>query len=822
MSVVDDAPQCPSCGLPQDGPIPNRLRSVVSRLGVIPHEEQRLATERALLGNERIDLLRQLRAPQLAPPPPAVAAVRGEWRPEGVRDLLLWLGAALLALSAITFSVLAWSRLGNPGRFAMLLGATAIGGVAVVALRRRLPASAEAVNALTLVLVLVDWFAARRAGVASGSDPAAWWAGGTALAAAIAAGGATGLRLRSGRWAAVLLGESSAFLLVAASAHAQWTAALGFAIVAAAGAALASLLDRSSEWRTAAGVAANGAGFVEVVALAFAVAAVVADRPANAAGPALAVAMLGAAPALAVVLAQRLHEHSSVNPLIGAVTLAVIGSLVTLGSPEWSVGVILAVTTGLGAGAIAVGRVAARRLRDGIAGAGIAAAGLGVLAVAPLSLRAWATGWQWAKHPWSGELAARAGSPLGQAGATFVVRAGWPVVATLLLGVAAAAIAVVLPRVRPPVMALRTSAVVVVTAGVLAIAVVPLAASLSVGETVGFLTAAVVVLFAVVAALGRRRPALAAWAAVAGALVASPAIGWSLADRGTTLAVVGIVAGVAALAAWNAENAELRATLAALSSAAVIAEAGIIVAAAGYAAGPAGVAVTVAAGAMLVAGALVRRDALDGMMLEGVGWAGLLIGAGLGSASQPWLAVSLTLAVPAIGCAALRPGRDAYPMLAGATAVAATWAWLAAANVTLLEAYTLPAAAVVLALAALHYRSRPEVRSWPAYGAGLAIALGPSTVAAVSQSGVVRPVVLTIAAVVCVLVGAVRRLRAPMELGAATLLVLGIDNVGPVVAQLPRWITLGVAGLLLLWLGATAERRTAQVQGLRHGLAGFD
>jgi hypothetical protein len=61
-----------------------------------------------------------------------------------------------------------------------------------------------------------------------------------------------------------------------------------------------------------------------------------------------------------------------------------------------------------------------------------------------------------------------------------------------------------------------------------------------------------------------------------------------------------------------------------------------------------------------------------------------------------------------------------------------------------------------------------------------------------------------------------------MELGAATLLVLGIDNLGPVVAQLPRWITLGVAGLLLLWLGTTAERRTAQVQTLRHGLAGFD
>jgi hypothetical protein len=35
-----------------------------------------------------------------------------------------------------------------------------------------------------------------------------------------------------------------------------------------------------------------------------------------------------------------------------------------------------------------------------------------------------------------------------------------------------------------------------------------------------------------------------------------------------------------------------------------------------------------------------------------------------------------------------------------------------------------------------------------------------------------------------------------------------------VAAQLPRWVTIGAAGLLLLWLGATAERRLARLRQL--------
>jgi uncharacterized membrane protein AbrB (regulator of aidB expression) len=95
------------------------------------------------------------------------------------------------------------------------------------------------------------------------------------------------------------------------------------------------------------------------------------------------------------------------------------------------------------------------------------------------------------------------------------------------------------------------------------------------------------------------------------------------------------------------------------------------------------------------------------------------------------------------------------------------------------------------------------------------VGLLPSLAAAVGDDGTARPLLLTGAALLAVLAGARARLQAPLVLGGGTLLVLGLDAVGPVAAQLPRWVTIGAAGLLLLWLGATAERRLARLRELR-------
>jgi hypothetical protein len=224
----------------------------------------------------------------------------------------------------------------------------------------------------------------------------------------------------------------------------------------------------------------------------------------------------------------------------------------------------------------------------------------------------------------------------------------------------------------------------------------------------------------------------------------------------------------------------------------------------------AGTAVVVAAGGLLLAGGRWRRGTAEGAVLERLGLAGQVAGVLLAVPDERWLAVALTAAFPALLLAgARRPTHDGYLWTGAATALAATWAWLSVAGVTLPEAYTLPAAAVALAAGwTAARRRRPHPSSWLTLGPGLAVALLPSL-------GAARALLLTVGALLVVLAGARARLQAPLVLGGATLLVLGLDALAPVAAQLPRWVTIGAAGLLLLWLGATAERRLARLRELR-------
>ncbi|MDQ4088688.1 MAG: hypothetical protein M3163_00035, partial [Actinomycetota bacterium] len=69
-------------------------------------------------------------------------------------------------------------------------------------------------------------------------------------------------------------------------------------------------------------------------------------------------------------------------------------------------------------------------------------------------------------------------------------------------------------------------------------------------------------------------------------------------------------------------------------------------------------------------------------------------------------------------------------------------------------------------------------------------------------------------ALAVLLAGARSRLQAPMVLGAGALLVVGLDALWPVAARVPRWAAIGAVGVLLLWLGATAEHRLGQLREL--------
>ena len=171
--------------------------------------------------------------PGVTPPPPAGLRVQ---------NLLLGLGTGLLAVAAVVFTAVNWDRLDAGLQAVALLVVTAVlAAVTVAAARHRMPATAEAVGLVTLLMALVDAHAVRVGGLPQ-VDAVAYWA----VALAVVAGAAWALALVSGivatRMGAVVLGQLPLLLgLVATQASTtggelallgQVTAVLGLAHVA--------------------------------------------------------------------------------------------------------------------------------------------------------------------------------------------------------------------------------------------------------------------------------------------------------------------------------------------------------------------------------------------------------------------------------------------------------------------------------------------------------------------------------------------------------------------------------------------------------------
>jgi hypothetical protein len=175
--------------------------------------------------------------------------------------------------------------------------------------------------------------------------------------------------------------------------------------------------------------------------------------------------------------------------------------------------------------------------------------------------------------------------------------------------------------------------------------------------------------------------------------------------------------------------------------------------------------------------------------------------------------------VPLLLVASVRRDRtNIYASAAGGAALGATWAWLAAADVTVVEAYTLPAAAVALAAGTFGWKVG-RARSWLNLGPAVVLALAPTLALAIARNDDGRAIAVGIAALAVLLVGARQQLQAPIVLGAITLVALGVDKIGPQAARIPRWTMLAIAGALLLWVGTTFERRRDDVQRAARRLA---
>lgn len=132
------------------------------------------------------------------------------------------------------------------------------------------------------------------------------------------------------------------------------------------------------------------------------------------------------------------------------------------------------------------------------------------------------------------------------------------------------------------------------------------------------------------------------------------------------------------------------------------------------------------------------------------------------------------------------------------------------------ELVTVPPALGLIALGARRLRLDPKSRTWPTIGPWLALLTVPSLMYDFGDSALWRIVALGIVSIALVVIGAVRRLQAPLVLGSVVLLVHAGAQLWPWISAayvaVPWWLWLGIGGALLILLAARYER---QMKALR-------
>lgn len=801
--VAPGGRSCPRCGATIADPDWDALDSLRGRIVAVDTQVSDLLSQRQSLVDQyerhRLAIYnRALPGVPLAPVPvPGHAPARQEWSGARVRALTLGLGATLLGISALTFTAVAWSRLGDGGRAVLLLLATAVITGLALALRRRLPMTAEAFAGLAIMLVLVDLYAVRRAGVVPDMPWQLWWAFGLAAAAGFAAAlGRVAGRRTTGFAIAALL-PVVAQLMADWVGRREWAAALILAGLAALIPILKARWARQLFPESRVVLTLHTIGSWLAAAVLAGIAAWQAKSPAGAVLPALAVGALAAAPELA--------RRRLADPVLrtGAAALAAgvpVGMLLTLMSPLTGPDVLQTVAVvGGGATVLAAALLAGAGHRKGGLVAGTAFAVPGALWAVGVSVPAVIGPLAWLAEPWGGTVHAIARDVYTGPHAAATLDASWT--AVTCLGVIAA-VGIGLGYRLPWFFGIASAAMGLVAA------LMPVIAGATVLVTLAATTAVLVLLLLAGAWTDRMRVG-SGWALLPGAgVVAVPTAGWAAVSPAASVSALGVTtlaAGAAAALCVTRAARSLHAGLAALLLAAF---AGVATRAAGAALPAAGFAVAVTAGVIVLVGVhALRGDPPTGIALECAGAATALAGVLSAADSRTWLAGALTALVPLAAAGALRAERRVlYGTVAGVLALGAVWAWLAVAEVDLTEAYTAPAAAIALAAGIIQWRTGPG-RSWITLGPALLLAIGPTLVLGMVDDDAVRLVVAALLGLAAVIVGGVLRLQAPLCLGAVALLLLAIDQWGDDIVRMPRWITLGVVGVLLMWIGATFERR---------------
>lgn len=762
------APACPHCALPLRGQMAQTLFATLVQAD---------------------ELIERLRRPSIVPaaPAPSVptplppAPLAREPRPSrleaaSVPKILLGLGATCLLVAALVFLAVAWSNLGMSGRTAVLLTITAMAGGAMAWLAHRtLRAGAESFAVVMLGLVALDL---------TGAENAGWFGDHRVGVFTLVLGGTLAVAgLATARYGL----SSPVERLVAA----EVVAGLATGVV---GIGLIDLL-------------ADDAGALVAVLLTVAVAGVaravrLADVALGLVSVAgvwwLALVMIGLEPIVDQPTAAFVWGDLHVWPLLAAAALAAGPAMVSKLHPGLRV---TAAGTSLTVVAVAVTVVVLGNPLDQVA-----LAGLAVLTLAVLGLAWLPAPWHWtptgmlapaavvtvvltllqggyaasrlALDPWSS-------SPADHVLAEALPLAPWllvPLVAGVVaaLSVGAREVGETLPwRIAgPPVL-------------VLTLAATTASYDVPLWAPVLTLTLGVVATYAAELSPGRSTHGASAGLGVVLLAAALPSDWLTL----VALVVLGLGAFVTELLEDDAVLAELvLAPLAAagLGTALLIGDVDqnwalllVLAAAAGVALARPLMAVEIGAAVTGVAAVVLQQPDLT------------------------WLAVDLTVAGVLVMISSLVHRRTDLGYAGTALLMGATWARLADVGVTTPEAYTLPLAAVLVAVGLYRmWRSdgRVALGSWPALSPGLGLAVTPTLLAVLADPVSDRAVWLGAGALALVLAGVWLRWSGPLLVGAAAG-GLEVLREATYASVLPQWVLIALVGSLLTVIGVTWEQR---------------
>lgn len=803
-----DARVCPNCR----GPIEQATTCPHCGLNLTTHEVQQ-AWQALVVADQWVERARSLQAAGTptgtpvssataqAPPLPPASAPPKPGRSVSAGSVLLGLGALFILVAGTIFISVTWGSLGVLGRALVLLVVTAlIGGLGSFVTRRGLRPSAEAVWSVFLGLLTLDWFAARGEGLLGldtwpfGVSTAVWAALViiTALVVVPAGRNRLGAELLAPSIAAGVSGW-----IAAGSVAAElpdhildtefWPAVSATAIAAVVALVLRRGGSRVGSWISLAGVAVYGL---------FAVGSAVVDAVENPSLHDLAVDARGLPLLLVVVtavvvglFAAGVRWAASAVAIAGGVTL--VGLPIEEAWPERGGFVALAAILAAGSWAIA-------RQSDWLRGARVA-------------VTVGAIGLALASAPWVGRLLAVVAEGVSASRAdalTTRLRPGdapevgsWWVAALVALGLAAALVGArrwpesgeLRAHLQPAAWSTGTVGALAVlatfdpTALIVGVALVAGGALLAVvlaGEPVGWRwVGPAVVALAPLTTLSSWPAAVIIWP-VAGVALAAVAL--------RTGSVFLRCAAAFAATAWSlgtvAPALELidgddRWTALALVVAAVV-----------------GLAVALFA----------VRDDWASISVEAagatLGAAGIVIGSvesTLGFASFLWTVAGAGLVVLGLASSRRRWYRWAGSALLGVAYVLR----LAASDVEVVEAYTLPFAVLLLAAGSWAMREEGGPGSVRALLPGVTLALLPSLPQALDEPTSLRALLLGLAAAVALAIGTWRRWQVPFVAGALVLALLVLVNVGPPALALPRWVLIASAGALLLGAGITWDDR---------------